>query len=102
MLARILAVISAMFMVAAFALATMLPPEMPLSQAISLVNHGWLVSFQDAMLKSVSAWVWANLVVPLLLRPVWILPITLGMITAGIAVTLSTRRGSANSRRRRS
>ena len=49
--ARILAVISAMFLVAAFALATLLPPEMPLSQAISLVNHGWLVSFQDAVLQ---------------------------------------------------
>ncbi len=101
-LARILAVISAMCMVAAFALATMLPADMPLSQAISLVNHGWLVSFQDAMLKGVSQWVWANLVVPVLLRPVWILPITLAMVTAGIAVTLSNLRGPANSRRRRS
>jgi hypothetical protein len=54
------------------------------------------------MLKGVSQWVWANLVVPVLLRPVWILPITLGMVTAGLAVTLSNRRGSANSRRRRS
>lgn len=101
-LARILAVVSAMFMVAAFTLATMLPPDMPLSQAISLANHGWLVSLQDVVLKHVSPWVWTNLVVPVLLRPVWIMPITLGMVTAGIAVTLSSRRGSPNSRRRRS
>lgn len=102
MLARILAVVSAVFMVLAFALATLLPPDMPLSQAIALVNHGWLVSFQDAMVKGVSQWVWVHMVVPVLLRPVWILPIALGLITAGAAVTLSSRRSSPSSRRRRS
>lgn len=100
--ARILAVISAMFMVLAFALATMLPPDMPLGQAISVYNHGWLVAFQDAIYNGVSHWAWVNLAVPLLLRPVWMLPVALGLVTAGVAVTLSNWRGSTSSHRRRS
>lgn len=100
--ARILAIISAVFVVAAFALAIMLPPELPLSQAIAIVNHGWLVAFQEAVRHHVSEWAWMNLAVPLLLRPAWLLPIALGLVTAGMAVTLSSRRGSARSRQRRS
>lgn len=100
--ARILAVLSAVSLVSAFALAILLPPEMPLSQAISVVNHGWLVSFQDAVRKGVSEWVWTNLAVPMLVRPAWLIPAGLGMVLGGAAVTLSTRRGPARTHRRRS
>ena len=99
---RIFAVIAAMFLVLAFALATLLPPEMPLSQAVSVVNHGWLVAFQDIVRNNVSEWVWMNLAVPLLLRPVWLLPVALAMVAGGAAITLSSRRGSTRSHRRRS
>ncbi len=100
--ARIVAVISAVFMVSAFTLATLLPPELPLSQGIAMLSHDWLVAFQEAVRTRVSEWAWTNLAVPLLVRPVWLVPVALGLVTAGVAVTLSSRAGSASSRRRRS
>ena len=99
---RILAVGSAALLVLAFALAIMLPPEMPLIQAIAVLDQGWLVSLQDLVRERVSAWAWMNVAVPLLLRPVWLLPAALALVTGGAAVTLSTRSGPARSRRRRS
>ena len=98
---RILAVIAALFLVAAFALASMLPPLLPLGQAVSMFNHDWLVAFQEAVRKGVSEWAWVNLAVPVLLRPVWLMPAALGLVFAGAAVTLSSRLGPARSRRRR-
>jgi hypothetical protein len=97
---RVLAVISALFVVLAFALAIMLPPEMPLIQAIAVIDHGWLVSFQDMVREHVSEWVWVNMAVPVLLRPVWLMPTALALVAAGAAMTLSSRGGPARSRRR--
>ena len=99
---RILAVVSAAFLVLAFALAIMLPPAMPLIQAIAVANHDWLVAFQDLVRQRVSEWVWLNMAVPMLLRPVWLMPAALSMLAGGAAISLSTRRGAARSHRRRS
>ena len=101
-LARILAVIAAASLVTAFALGLLLPPEVTLSQALSAVNHGWLVAVQDAVRINVSEWIWSNLAVPLLVRPVWLAPTALGIVAGGAAITASTRRGSPRSHRRRS
>jgi hypothetical protein len=56
----------------------------------------------DAVRKGVGGWVWMNVMVPMLLRPVWLLPVVLGLLMTGAAVTVSSRRGSARSHRRRS
>jgi len=100
--ARILAVMSAMCFVLAFALAIMLPPDTPLGLALSGSGPGWLVAVQDTVRKGVSAWVWTNLGLPLLLRPVWLAPVGVGLLAAGAAATLATRRGASRSRHRRS
>ena len=102
MASRILAVLAAAFLVVAFALATMLPPDLPLGQALAMVNHGWLVSFQDAIRINLSEWAWLNMVVPLLVRPVWLAPLALGLVAGGASLTLSSRRGPARPRRKRS
>jgi hypothetical protein len=100
--ARILAVLAALFFVLAFTLAIMLPPELPLGQAVAAIHHGGLAGFGDAVRKGVGGWVWMNVVVPMLLRPVWLLPVVLGLLMTGAAVTVSSRPGSARSHRRRS
>jgi hypothetical protein len=41
-------------------------------------------------------------VLPLLLRPAWVLPVALGVLCAGGATTLATRPGVPRSHRRRS
>ena len=46
--ARILAVVAALLLVLAFALALMLPAELPLGQAVAAVDYGGLAALQDA------------------------------------------------------
>lgn len=100
--ARILAVISAMCFVLAFTLALMLAPDTTLGEAVSTLHLDWLAAVHDVARKSVSAWIWLNLVLPVLMRPVWLLPAGLGLVAAGAAVTAATRRGAARSHHRRS
>jgi len=100
--ARILAVVSAVLLVIAFALAVLLPPLTTLGRAISTVNHGWLVSLQETVRNGISEWAWLHLAVPLLVRPAWLVPAGLGMVAGGLALTVSSGRGASRSHRRRS
>jgi hypothetical protein len=101
MAARVLAVVSAVLLVLAFALAVMLPPLTTLAEAVTVVNHGWLVALQDTIRGGLSEWAWMNLVMPVLVRPAWLLPAGLGIVVAGTALTLS-RSDAPRSHRRRS
>ncbi|CAH2604551.1 conserved protein of unknown function [Rhodovastum atsumiense] len=101
MTVRVLAVIAAILLVVAFALASLLPPMLPLAQAISIANHGWLVSLQNAVRDGVSEWVWLHLFMPLLLRPAWLTPAALGMLAGGAALTLQSHRDAPRSHRHR-
>jgi hypothetical protein len=49
-----------------------------------------------------SAWLWDNIAVPLMLRPAWLVPAALGLICGGLALSLSTRKKSAHRSHRRS
>jgi hypothetical protein len=100
--ARILAVMAAMFLVLAFALAATLTPVTTLGQALSAYNHDGLVAFQNAVRGHFSEWAWLNLVLPVLLRPAWLLPTGCGLVAAGVAATVASRAASPHSRRRRS
>ena len=99
---RIMAIIAAASLVLAFALATSLPPDTPLIQAVAMADQGWLTAVQDTIRQHAPEWVWTNVAVPLLLRPVWLAPTGLAIVAGGVAITLSTRQGTARSRRRRS
>lgn len=97
---RILAVMAAVFLVGAFALATLGPPDMPLGNALFVIDHGLLRTAQQAVQNHLGVWTWGHLVVPLLIRPVWLVPAALGLVCAGGALTLAS--GAPHSRRRRS
>ena len=100
--ARILAVISAMCFVLAFTLALMLAPDTTLGEAFAILHLDWVAAVNDVTHKSVFEWVWMNMALPVLMRPVWLLPTGLALVTAGVAVTLATRSGAARSHHRRS
>jgi hypothetical protein len=100
--ARILAVISAMCFVLAFTLALMLAPDTTLGEAFAILHLDWVAAVADVAHKSFSEWVWLNLALPVLTRPVWLLPIGLALVAAGAAVTLANRSSAAASHRRRS
>jgi hypothetical protein len=101
-LARILAVLSAVFMVAAFACATLLPPLLPLAQLISMADSNVLFATHEYVVSHLSGWAWSNLLLPVLLRPAWLVPVSLGVLLAGGATTLASRDSIPRSRRRRS
>jgi hypothetical protein len=91
-----------MCFVLAFTLAIMLSPDTSLGQALAAFDAGWPASLQHLVRDDVSDWVWRQLVLPVLQRPVWLLPTGFGLVSAGAAVTMATRRGATRSHRRRS
>ncbi len=101
-LPRVFSVLAAASLVAAFALATLLPPPITLAQSIALVDARLLYDAHEIVVAYGAGWLWGHVLMPLLLRPVWLLPICLGLVFAGGALTLNSRKGVTRSRRRRS
>jgi hypothetical protein len=100
--ARILAILAAMCLVSAFALVTLYPPMLTLAELVSMMDHSLLVAVQDWTRMRVSEWVWAELAVPLLVRPCWLVPIGVGLVCGAASVTLASRNSVPRSHRRRS
>jgi len=99
---RMFAILSAVFLVSAFALATILPPDLALRDALAMLDHALPGRLQAGAVANMPGWVWNVLALPLLLRPVWLLPAGLGVVCAGAAVTCASSGGTQRSRRRRS
>ena len=97
---RIFTVLAAAALVCAFALATIIPPAMPLDQALLAADRHILVALQGFVTDDISAGVWNEVVMPCLQRPAWLLPAMIGIIFGGLA--LSTRPRRAGHKRRRS
>lgn len=98
---RILAVAAAVFLVTAVALATLEPPDMPLGQLLFMFDHAFLKSL-EAMIDRYSAhWLWSWAFVPMLVRPLWLLPAMLGIICAGLSMSLASREAARNPHHRK-
>ena len=100
--ARVLAVVAAAFLVAAFALATLLPPSLTLAQLVAMFDARMLYDAHEFVAGHGAGWLWAQVLMPLLLRPCWLLPVSFGLLFAGGAMTLASRKGVPRSHRRRS
>ena len=87
-LVRVLAVLAAMALVGAFALATMLPPLTSLAELMAMLDSPTLINLPATIHGHAPAWVWEWLVLPLLMRPVWLLPAAFGVVLGGLAITL--------------
>ncbi len=100
--ARILAVLAALCLVGAFALATLLPPTMSLAQLVARMDHTALVAMQNWVSGHISEWTWRHLLLPIFLRPDWMLLLFLGLIFAAAAITVASAKAEPRSRHRRS
>jgi len=87
--AKIFSVLAAALLVGALALATLLPPEMSLHEAMHAIDALRADSFQQAVIGGLGKGFWTNAAVPLLMRPVWLLPLCLGLICVGGALSSS-------------
>lgn len=96
MAARIFAVLAAAFLVVAVGIAALLPPGLTLKHGLLLIDAGivdWL------KLHSLE-WAWTWLMMPFLQRPLWLIPASLGLIAAGLALTFNLGKPSPSRRRR--
>ena len=97
---RILAVLSAMLLVGAVALAMLGPPEVPLGQMLFLIDHDLMDAVHRFIGTHLAAWLWDYLILPVMLRPAWLVPAGLGLICGGMSLSLSTRKSAHRSHRR--
>jgi hypothetical protein len=97
---RVLAVLSAMLLVGAVALAMLGPPSVPLGQVLFMVDHDLMDALHSGVERHLSAWLWENVAMPLMVRPAWLVPAGLGLICGGVSLSLSTRKTTHRSHRR--
>ena len=100
MAARVFAILAAVLLVGAFALATLVAPDLSLGAALFTLGDHALQSVHDGISAHLGSWAWSSVAVPLLLRPVWLVPAGLGLVCAGAALTLTSRPPHHRSRRR--
>jgi hypothetical protein len=97
---RALAVLAAICLVVAFTLLLTLPLDLPLAQCIDRIDHAKLLALQSLVRDHLSEWAWQALTLPLLARPGWLLPLSLGILFGGAAISVSWS-PAANIHRRR-
>jgi len=98
---RILAILAAAFLVGAVGVALLGPPGMPLAQALLAVDHRILDVTQSQVEHILSPWLWTEVIMPVLVRPAWLPPTALGLICAGLSLTLPRGRRAERPRQRR-
>jgi hypothetical protein len=97
---RVLAVIAAILLVAAVAIATFGAESISLGQAIYLLNHDVLDKLPLWCSRTLGKWMWLSVIQPLLERPAWLLPASLGLVCIGLSLSLSNRKTTHRSHRR--
>lgn len=101
-IAKILAVLSAALLVGAIAIATLGPQALSLGEALNAIDHTRFAAVEAYVRSHISAWLWDHPVMSLLVRPAWLLPVVIGVLLGGAAMTTATSQKAPNSRRRRS
>ncbi len=97
---RVLAVIAAVFLVAAVGVATFGPQSITLGQALYLFDHDVLDKLPVWAGRTFGSWGWNAIVAPLLVRPAWLIPASAGIICVGLSMSLSNRKTTHRSHRR--
>jgi len=98
---RILASVAAALLVGAVAVALLCPPGMPLGQALLTVDDHVLAALQSEVEHGLAPWLWAQVILPVLVRPAWLPPAALGLVCAGLSLTLPQGRRAERPRQRR-
>jgi hypothetical protein len=97
---RIFTVLAAILLVAAFGLIVLAPYDMPLVQGMTALDPTLLLHFRHAVLHSLGNGVWSGVITPLLARPIWLIPLGLGMVCVGVATTTNVPAASHRTHRR--
>ncbi len=88
---RVFAVLASICFVVSFAAAALLPPLTELSVLLARINEHLLPDMQYFVRTHISEWVWRSVFLPVLQRPGWLLPLALGLVFAGLALSAASR-----------
>jgi hypothetical protein len=97
---RVLAIAAAVLLVAAVGVATFGPQSVSLGQALLLLDRDVLAKLPLWSTRVLGNWVWETLIQPLLVRPAWLVPASLGLVCIGLSLSLSNRKTTHRSHRR--
>ncbi len=100
LVSRVLAVAAATLLIVALAAATLAPPDMSLREGLLALDSPALLDIKAWLVDVVGHGIWAWVVVPLLVRPVWLIPVSLGLVCAGAAVSAGMAPPGKTRRRR--
>ena len=78
---------AAVLLVGSVALASIVPPDMSLRQAIAAMDPGAVTHLQALVASVLGRGFWDVMCTPLLVRPVWLVPVCLGLVCVGGTVT---------------
>jgi hypothetical protein len=91
LVSRIFTILAAALLVVAFALLVLPPEGLTLMQALAGMAEDapeqFLEQLQHDVTHTLGTFAWAKLLVPLLVRPVWLVPLALGLLCCGIAAS---------------
>ena len=96
MAARVFAVLAAAFLVVAVGIAALMPLGLTLGHGLLMIDAGTVGWLKQHSLE----WAWTWLMMPFLQRPLWLVPASLGLIAAGLALTFNLGKPSPSRRRR--
>jgi hypothetical protein len=90
LLFRTFAVLAAALLVGAFGLLVLMPDGTTLDVGLVSLSPTLVGHLRHGVQHFLGAWVWSHVFTPLLVRPVWLIPLCLGMVCAGVSVTTGT------------
>ncbi len=97
---RALAVAAAALFVVTVAVATFGSETMSLGQALYMLDAGAVDKLLNWCNRVLGNWVWTSIIQPLLVRPAWLIPASVGIICTGLSFSLSNRKSTHRSHRR--
>jgi hypothetical protein len=100
-LPRIFAVLAATLLVGSVALAALMPTDTTLVQALHAMDPAAPEHVQRVVTGLLGRGLWEGAIVPVMVRPVWLIPVCLGLICVGGAVS-SLSHASPRTKQRRS
>ena len=86
---RTFCVLAAILLVGAIAAATLSPLDTTLLQALHAMDPSLVTRVQARVTDIAGSALWLNLIQPVLVRPVWLVPLCLGMVCVGGAISAS-------------
>lgn len=89
LVSRLFAVLAATAFVAAFSLMVLAPPGQDLLHGLAFMEPGLLQRLPRLGVHLLGRQVWSHVAVPVLIRPVWMVPLTVALLSCGLSVTLA-------------